>query len=70
MPPNYPLSACKQNVCILFSYDYVVCLKLLFKDTSMDANLFVFPDCKSIFDTITVLKIIRELRLMNEIAYN
>ncbi|CDF35631.1 unnamed protein product [Chondrus crispus] len=49
-------------------YDYGVSLKLLFKKMNMDIPLFIFTDCKSIFDTITASKRLRELRLMNEIA--
>lgn len=49
-------------------YDYGVSLRLLFKNMGMKIPFYIFIDCKSIFDTITASKRLRELRLMNEIA--
>jgi len=49
-------------------YDYGVSLRMMFKKMSLDLPLYIFTDCKSIFDTITASKRLRELRLMNEIA--
>jgi hypothetical protein len=41
---------------------------MLFKQIGLSIPLDVFTDWKSIFDTITASKRLRELRLMNEIA--
>lgn len=49
-------------------YDYGVSLRMLFKNMALNLPLYIFTDCKSIFDTITASKRLRELRLMNEIA--
>ena len=49
-------------------YDYGVSLRMLFKQMCIFLPLYVFTDCKSIFDTITASKRLRELRLRNEIA--
>jgi len=49
-------------------FDYGISLRMLFKKMHIDLPLYVFTDCKSIFDTITDSKRLRELRLMNEIS--
>ena len=49
-------------------YDYGVSLRMLFKQMCISLPLYVFTDCKSIFDTITASKRLCELRLMNEIG--
>ena len=49
-------------------YDYGVSLRMLFQSMKLEIPLYVFTNCKSIFDTITASKRLRELRLMNEIA--
>lgn len=48
--------------------DYGVSLRMLFKSMHIEMPLYIFTDYKSIFDTITASKRLRELRLMNEIA--
>jgi len=49
-------------------YDYGMSLRMLFSSMSIDIPLYIFTDAKSIFDTITASKRLRELRLMNEIS--
>lgn len=49
-------------------YDYGVSLRLLMKAMHCDVPLYVLTDAKSIFDTITKSKRLREIRLMQEIA--
>lgn len=49
-------------------YDYGISLKLLLQQMSVNIPLFIFTDSKSIFDTITASKRLRELRLMNKVA--
>ena len=49
-------------------YDYGVSLKLMFMAMDIQLPLFIFTDYKSIFDTITASKHLRELRLMNDIS--
>ena len=48
-------------------YDYGISLKMLLSNMHIHVPLFLFTDSKSIFDTITASKQLRELRLMNEI---
>lgn len=40
----------------------------MFKAMDIDIPLYIFTDAKSIFDTITALRWLRKLRLMNDIA--
>lgn len=49
-------------------YDYGVSIRMMFKAMNIDIPLYIFTDSKSIFDTITASKRLRELRLMNDIA--
>lgn len=49
-------------------FDYAVSIKMLFHDMGIKIPLYVFTDSKSIFDTITASKRLRELRLMNDIS--
>lgn len=49
-------------------FDYGISLNLLFKKMCVHLPLYVFTDSKSIFDTITASKRLKELRLMNDIA--
>lgn len=49
-------------------YDYGVSLRMLLRNMKVDIPLFLFTDSKSIFDTVTASKRLRELRLMNEIS--
>lgn len=43
-------------------------IKMLFHNMGIKIPLYVFTDAKSIFDTITASKRLRELRLMNDIS--
>lgn len=49
-------------------YDYGVSMMTMFKSMKLDIPLYIFTDSKSIFDTVTACKRLRELRLMNDIA--
>lgn len=49
-------------------YDYSVSMKMMFKRMKIDVPLYIFTDSKSIFDTITASKRLRELRLMNDVT--
>ena len=51
-----------------YGYDYGISLKMLLSNMHIHVPLFLFTDSKSIFDTITASKRLRELRLMNEIS--
>lgn len=49
-------------------YDYGMTLKLLFQSMNKKIPLFILTDTKSIFDTLTTSRRLRELRLMNDIS--
>lgn len=49
-------------------YDYGMSLRMVFRQMKVDLPLYIFTDAKSIFDTITASKRLRELRLMTDIA--
>lgn len=49
-------------------YDYGISLKILLQQMSRNIPLFIFTDSKSIFDTVTASKRLREVRLMDGVA--
>lgn len=53
---------------ISVGYEYDVILGYMFKSMGMGIPIYIFTDCKSIFNTITAFNRLRELRLMNKIS--
>lgn len=49
-------------------YDYGISIRMVFRQMKVDVPLCTYTDAKSIFDTITASKLLRELRLMNDIS--
>ena len=50
-------------------YDYGISFKMLLEDMlDLKIKLFMFTDCKSLFDTITKYRRTKELQLMYEVS--
>lgn len=49
-------------------YDFGVSIRMLLRKMEIDVPLYLFTDSKSIFDTITASKRLRELRLTNAVV--